>query len=119
MILNHINLDNDELIKSEPVCLRNQQSKEIYCLGMLAEREMVKGKYEGKRYYQFVYFYGKSPINFVLHDYEMLVREYSFDLSLEMISDFRYSYSEFTNYPGGEKDDNLLIMQVSASWRFK
>lgn len=109
-ILNKIDLRNDECIKSEPVCLNDKYTNEIYCLGMLVEREIIQGQFKGKRYYQFVYFYGKSPLNFSAEDFENLKRNYSLSMDLEMVSDFRYSYSEYKNSPG--MGENFDIMQV-------
>ncbi|WP_026673753.1 hypothetical protein [Alkalihalobacterium bogoriense] len=118
-ILKDIDLENDEVIESKPICLKNKRSNEIYCLGMLVEREMVCENFEGERYYQFVYFYGKSPINFNVGDYEQLEKDYSFNMDLEMISDFRYSYSDYRNDPAVIDKDNIRMMQVNSSWRYK
>lgn len=109
-ILNVVDLENDEIIKSDPVCLKDHFSNEIYCLGMLVEREMTQGEFEGERYYQFVYFYGKSPINFSEKDFENLKADYALNMELEIISDFRYCYSEYRNIPGMR--DGLDLMQV-------
>lgn len=126
-ILNHVNLEKDESISSEPVCLKSESSGEINCMGILVKREMANEEFEGTEYYQFVYFYGKSPVNFNKRDYEKLAREYSFDLDLEMISDFRYCFSEFSSFPGlgtsqNKKitnDNEIQLMQVSQNNRFR
>lgn len=114
-ILKDINLENDELLESLPVSLRRGEQGEIYCLGILEKRQIVQGTLEGLLYYHFIYFYGKSPMNFVEGDYTKLHNDYSFDSDLEMIANFRYCYSEYSLTPGLSKEFDL--MQVSKSFR--
>ncbi|MEQ2525581.1 hypothetical protein WMO40_02620 [Bacillaceae bacterium CLA-AA-H227] len=95
-ILNHVNLEKDESISSEPVCLKSESSGEINCMGILVKREMANEEFEGTEYYQFVYFYGKSPVNFNKRDYEKLAREYSFGACQEKcVSYSRYFFTRF------------------------
>ncbi len=113
-IINDISFKNDEVIESKPVCLRTDNYDEIYFLGVLVEREIFEGKLEGKRYYQCVHFWGRSPVNFIQSDYKKLQQEYSFDINLEMVADFRYLYSDFNATPNLDND----VTQVSKSYRF-
>ncbi|MED0965386.1 hypothetical protein [Bacillus paramycoides] len=101
-ILNDINIEDDEILESHPICLQNRCSKEISCMGMLVKRrlEAQQIRFGDVYYYQFVYFYGKSPVNFLKSDYEDLQRQASFDMDLEMIADFRYAFSEYSSSPG-------------------
>ncbi|WP_078543086.1 hypothetical protein [Litchfieldia alkalitelluris] len=97
-ILSKVDLKNDEILESCPVSLID--GSEIYCMGMLVKRELCNDDFKGVSYYQFVYFYGRSPLNFTNNDFTRLQKEYSFDNNLEMIADFRYCYSEYSNLPG-------------------
>lgn len=47
-ILKYIDLENDEMLDSQPVCLKIEESGEINCLGVLVKREMISKEYEGK-----------------------------------------------------------------------
>lgn len=128
-ILKDINIEDDDILESYPVCLKDKYDGEIYCMGMLVKREIEnqQSKLEGTHYYQFVYFYGKSPINFSKADYEELQEQVAFDMALEMVVDFRYSFSEYSSSPGlssSIKNKNSLsdilgndIMQVSRDYR--
>ncbi|MGQ4705068.1 hypothetical protein [Bacillus thuringiensis] len=127
-ILNDINIEDDEILESHPICLQNRFSKEISCMGMLVKRklEAKQTPYGDVYYYQFVYFYGKSPVNFLESDYEDLQRQAPLDMNLEMIADFRYAYSEYSSSPGlssSIKNKRVLsndlesaIMQVSRNY---
>lgn len=96
-ILKYIDLKNDEVLNSKPICIRNDNNTEINCLGILVQREIIHLDLEGHNYYQFVYFYGKSPMNFNRWDFKKLEKEYSLDTSLEIVVDFRHSYSEYSD----------------------
>ena len=97
--------------------------------GYISEKEIENhhSKLEGTHYYQFVYFYGKSPINFSKSDYKELQERVCFDMNIEMVADFRYSFSEYSSSPGlstSIKNKNSLsdilgndIMQVSYEYR--
>jgi hypothetical protein len=117
-ILNKIDLERDEILESYPICLREGKGGEIYCMGVLVKREMTNNDFEGVLYYQFVYFYGKSPVNFSKVDYEKLQKECSFDMNLEMVSDFRYCYSDYSSFPGLSESIEEQLMQVSKRYRF-
>lgn len=110
-----INFKRDEILESVPVCLKEGNSEEIYCMGMLTKRQIAQGDYEGLPYYQFVYFFGKSPVNFSDRDYVKMHNDYSFDTDLEMVADFRYCYSQYSSNPGILAERN--IVQVSKSFR--
>lgn len=110
-----INIEEDKVVNSNPVCLRKENSGDIYCLGVLAEREIISGRYDGRRYYQFVWFWGRSPVNFIAYDYRKLQQEYSFNIDLEMIADFRYGYSAYKVNPG--LDSEVDIMRIDKSYR--
>ena len=128
-ILNDINLEEDTLLESYPVCMKDKYNGEISCMGILVKREIENhhSKLEGTHYYQFVYFYGKSPINFSKSDYKELQERVCFDMNIEMVADFRYSFSEYSSSPGlstSIKNKNSLsdilvndIMQVSYEYR--
>lgn len=110
-----IDFKRDEILESVPVCLKEGNSEEIYCLGMLTKRQISQGVYEGLPYYQFVYFFGKSPINFSERDYVKMHNDYSFDTDLEMVADFRYCFRESSSTPGISAERK--IVQVSKSFR--
>ncbi|PNE08455.1 hypothetical protein C1Y47_06615 [Priestia megaterium] len=116
-IVKHVDLNKDKRLESKPICLKDGDDEEIYCMGILERREIINEYYEGLHYYNFIFLYGRSPINFGLIDYGKLQKEYSFDMNLELIADFRYCYNEPISRPGLFHECPSQIIQVSKEFR--
>jgi len=107
-ILDDVNLKNDHLLESIPICLREGKQENIYCLGVLEKRKITEGRLEGLLYYHFIYFYGKTPVNFNERDYAKLHNDYSFDTSLKIVANFRHCYTEYSLNPGLSKEFDFM-----------
>ncbi|MDG4850648.1 hypothetical protein [Peribacillus frigoritolerans] len=98
-LLHEISLSEDDTVEEHPICMR-EDNGEIKHMGILLKRRISQGIYIGTEYYHYVDFYGRSPINFNYSDYKELKSQGDFDMSLSMIADFGFSFTNVEAEPG-------------------